>query len=225
MEMQPRPIKTGRTVSRLSLLCTAALCFHPPCAIAEPSSRGCATGELRLEPRATDPTKRLHTNVEGQDVVIAERVLAAWPIRLGCQIAYTSRDGAGGYENEGQSLWIYDVATYRRRKVLAAYFPIDKVIELHPASGRTALLVEMHDSGLGASHVAVVDPDRGEVFMQRQAKVLSHSNSRLVLGFYEADDWTELIEGKHLAPRRAKSYSVADLLSRPARLRKRTTVP
>lgn len=140
-------------------------CFYSPYATADGSlrpdcSNRVATGaRLRLEANPTDSTKQLPARVGGRELVIAEHVLAAWPIRRGCQIAYSGRDGAGGLENEGQSLWIYEVATGRRRKVTAAYFPIDQVIELDLLSVRTALLVQMHDSDLGASHVAVVDPD------------------------------------------------------------------
>ncbi|MFN2514465.1 MAG: hypothetical protein ABR568_24015, partial [Pyrinomonadaceae bacterium] len=115
----------------------------------------------------------LYVTSGGVETKIADEAIAAWIIRRGQSVVYSGRDGAGGYENEGQSLHIYEPRTGQLRKIMSEYYAIEKVTEVTTSSNKTALLVEMSDGGLGASYVAVVDPDRGEVFFRRWAKIIS----------------------------------------------------
>ena len=179
-----------------------------------------AASGLQLSPHEKGHPARLVVALGGAPQLISEAAFAGWILDHGCRIAYAAADGAGGYENEGQSLWIYETESRRRKKLMASQFSIDEVIEAAASPGRTALIVPMHDSGLGATHVAVLDPDRGEVFLQRQARVLAYSLGKLILGFYDEDDWSDLLQGKYIPPRRVKSYSLLQLLDRPARVRR-----
>ncbi|NJM54416.1 MAG: hypothetical protein HC846_14190 [Blastocatellia bacterium] len=72
---------------------------------------------------------QLIITVNGQQKVVAEEAADAWLISGGKEIVYTSRDGAGGFENEGQSLYIYDVQTGKSRKIMAQYYGIIGVSE------------------------------------------------------------------------------------------------
>jgi len=51
-------------------------------------------------------------------------------------------------------------------------------------------------------------------------KLLAYSLGKLILGFYDEDDWSDLLQGKYIPPRRVKSYSLLQLLDRPARVRR-----
>ncbi len=84
--------------------------------------------------------------------------------------AWSNDKGAGGYENEGQGLAVYDTKTGVCRQVLSETFMIDDVQPAKLPDGREALLVSMSDGGAGAPHIAVVDPERGEVFRMSGAK-------------------------------------------------------
>jgi hypothetical protein len=96
--------------------------------------------------------------------------------------------------------------------VLSEYFAIDTVQEVGTHLGRYALLVEMRDGGLGATHIAVVDPARGEVFVKQKAKVMSRDGDKFVLGFFRDEDWETLARGEKVLPYRTQSYDIGTLL-------------
>jgi hypothetical protein len=104
----------------------------------------------------------------GDSVVLADSVVRAWSFAQSPLVAVSGLDGAGGYENEGQSLTVINVVTGARRRVVSDYFQIVKV-DLIRDGGHSALLVHMMDGGQGSLHVTVVDPARGPVFRQRNA--------------------------------------------------------
>src|SRR5688572_26823121 len=60
---------------------------------------------------------KLFITFNGKQKMIAEQANDAWIINEGRKIVYSGRDGAGGYENEGQSLRIYDVNTGKTKKI------------------------------------------------------------------------------------------------------------
>lgn len=109
-------------------------------------------------------TGAVYATINGKETKIADAGVDSWVIQRGRQLVYSGRDGSGGYENEGMSLYVYDARTGRQRKIMSEYFMVEKVAEVLTRSGKTALLVELEDGGLGASYFAVVDPARGEVF-------------------------------------------------------------
>jgi len=139
----------------------------------------------------------LYVTIADKESKIADDAIAAWIIRNGQAVIYSGRDGSGGYENEGQSLRIYDTRTGRHRKILSEYFEIDKITEVTSSKKRIALLVEMSDSGLGASSFAVVDPARGEVFVRRWAKLISRQGDIIVIGYYKEGDWAKFNENEN----------------------------
>jgi|SRR5215472_15675520 len=157
---------------------------------------------------------RLYARIGGKDVRIADHAVAAWLLDNGHKIAYSGADGAGGYENEGQSLRIYEVQTGTHRKVLASYYVIDKVSEVKTRRGKQALLVEMRDGGLGASHLAVVDPRRGEVFMRKQVKLLGRQGDMIVVGYYHEADWERMDHDVAIQPYKTERYDINALLRR-----------
>ena len=108
------------------------------------------------------------TLASGDTVTVADSAVRAWKLGDGRLVAVSGLDGAGGYENEGQSLTVIDLQTGERRRVVADYFAIIDVQVL--AAGATrALLVHMRDGGVGSMHVTVVDPDRGQIFRTTNA--------------------------------------------------------
>ena len=169
---------------------------------------------VRVE-RANGGAGPLYASIGDREERIASVALAAWLINGGQRIVYSGPDGAGGYENEGQSLRIYDVRRGRHRKILSEYFAIDRVTEVSTGTGKTALVVEMRDGGLGASHVAVVDPERGEVFGESKVKLLRCTGETLVLGYYHDEEWEGLIRGDPIRPYKVVEHRLTSLLRRP----------
>ena len=156
----------------------------------------------------------LHVTIGGEERKIADGVLKAWIIQAGRKVVYSGRDGAGGFEDEGQSLRIYDAATGARRKIMSQYYSIDKVTEVTTSSKKTALLVELTDGGLGASYVAVVDPARGEVFFRRWAKIISRRGDNLMIGFYKETDWENLNQSNtsKVVPQKMERHNLNTIL-------------
>ena len=181
--------------------------------IAAAENPGVTGFHIEAEPRQAGP---LYAQIGGKDIRIANQAIAAWILEKGRKIAYSAADGAGGYENEGQSLRIYDVRIGTHRKLLSAYYVIDQVSEFKTKGGHKALLVEMRDGGLGASHLAVVDPRRGQVFLRTQVKLLKRSGDLIVLGRYHEADWERMAGDLVIQPYKTERYDVNTLLRRPA---------
>jgi len=121
---------------------------------------------FRLEQNPTVMlANRLFITVTGAERKITNQALDAWLIDDGMSVVYSWLDGSGGFENEGQSLRIYDVRRDTTRKILSEYVAVVALMPVKVSNGKLALLVKMGDGGLGASYFAVVDPQRGEVFI------------------------------------------------------------
>ncbi len=170
--------------------------------------------QVATELRLTAPGSALYASVEGIETKIVNSALKAWRIGEGRQVVYSAIDGAGGYENEGQALYLYDVATGVQRKVVAEYFVIVEVAEAKAASGKVALLLTMTNGGLGATHIAVVDPERGEVYTADGAMILNHANHGIVVGRYRDRDWDKLRAKVRVPPFRTEHYDLDALLRR-----------
>ncbi|MFN2514318.1 MAG: hypothetical protein ABR568_23255, partial [Pyrinomonadaceae bacterium] len=95
---------------------------------------------------------RLYITVNGRERKISNQAFEAWLIDDGKSVAYSGLDGSGGFENEGQSLRIYDVTTGRTRKILSEYVGIVALMPARLSTGQLALLLKMADGGLGASY-------------------------------------------------------------------------
>ncbi|MGI9055977.1 MAG: GerMN domain-containing protein [Pyrinomonadaceae bacterium] len=171
-----------------------------------------------IEPKATNIeikksgemqySGELYATVDEKSKKISDSAIKAWIINDGKNIVYSATDGAGGYENEGESLRIYSVKYGDTRKILSEYYNVTAVGEKKLSNGKTALLVRLTDGGLGGSYFAVVDPTRGEVFFTAWAELLEISGDTITLGFYKESDWetmnTEREFAEVLIPKRTK---------------------
>ncbi len=146
----------------------------------------------------------------GDTIIVADSAFRAWKVTEGL-VAVSGLDGAGGYENEGQSLTVIDVASGTRRRVLADYFQVVRV-QAVTADGRVALLVHMRDGGQGGLHVTIVDPQRGPVFRALHALGRIDGGLVLVSGFGDGD--TPVNFGDTRVPLRVDTVSVASVSSR-----------
>jgi hypothetical protein len=179
----------------------------------KPSSEQALATKFRIEDPQGYQRGPLYITVGGREQKIAEAVTGAWIINGGKEVVYSAGDGAGGYENEGEALHLYDVGTQRTRKILSEYFMIDKVTEVRLRTGATALLVEMSDGGLGASYFAVADPKRGEVFFRRWARLTKIEGDQITLGFHRQADWGAIIEeGRSVKPYKTEKHDLKKVL-------------
>ena len=157
----------------------------------------------------------LFVTIAGAEKKVTEQAQQAWIINGGRQVVYSSSEGAGGYENEGQSLHLYDVKTGNHKLIMSEYFMVETVKEVVTSNKKRALLVTMEDGGLGASYIAVIDPSRGEVFFRRWARILSNNGDTIVLGFYREADWEKLDSGRKVRPYKSERHNLKSLLRRP----------
>lgn len=141
----------------------------------------------------------LYITVDGKQKKIAEQANDVWITNGGKEVVYSARDGAGGYENEGQSLRIYDVATGETRKIMSEYSYVVGLSEVKLTTGASALLVRLEDGGLGGSYFALVDPKRGQVFFKSWTEVKSVKGDTLTLVFYKENDWENINQSRGTA--------------------------
>jgi hypothetical protein len=174
-------------------------------------SSGQRATKVRIELR--DIYGALFVTIDGTEKKITDQAQQAWIINDGRHVVYSSSEGAGGYENEGQSLHLYDVETGKQKRIMSHYFMVQLVKEVVTSKKKRALLVTMEDGGLGASYVAVVDPWRGEVFFRRWARILSNKGDTIVLGFYKEDNWGEL-ETRKVRPYKTERHNLDSILVR-----------
>lgn len=161
----------------------------------------------------------VYAKIGGETRKLGTDAWKAWVVDGGRYVVFSGSDGAGGYENEGQSLRVYDVErgglTNLGKPVLREYYMIDEVTSAKAKDGRTALLVAMSDGGLGAPHVAIVDPERGEVFRKQMARILEVKNGRVTIGIYTADQIGDAEGGdlSSIRPDRTEKHDLAKLLA------------
>jgi len=163
-------------------------------------SAGVRASSFRIADTATSTGGKLFITVAGRERKIYNEAFDAWLVNDGRDVVFSSHDGAGGFENEGQSLRIYNVATRAVRKILSEIVGINAVQEVKTSSGKTVLLVAMSDGGLGGSYFAVVDPKRGEVFFRRWAEVTAINGDNVTLAMYRADDFEAINDERGWKP-------------------------
>jgi hypothetical protein len=168
-------------------------------------------------------TGSVYATIDGQERKIAEVGIEVLVIEGGRRMVYSGLDGSGGFENEGQSLYVYDPRTDKKRKVMSEYFIVNKITEVTTSRKKTALLVDLTDGGLGASYQAVVDPNRGEVLFRRWAKVISRRGDTIVLGRYKEDDWDKFMQDENakVRPYRTERYNLNEVRRRKVIFNKR----
>jgi len=179
--------------SHLAAVSLFAKSRQPPVARARASS-------FRIEESGTPRGSKLYITVAGRERNIYNEAIDAWLINDGSDVVFSSHDGAGGFENEGQSLRIYNVGTRAVRKILSEIVGINAVQEVKTSTGKTVLLVAMSDGGLGGSYFAVVDPKRGEVFFRRWAEVTAINGDNVTLAMYRADDFETINDERGWKP-------------------------
>ena len=140
----------------------------------------------------------------------------AWVIDHGRQVAYSSK-GSGGFENEGQTLYLYDSKTAVAHRILSTKFEITSVERVESATGKAAYLVSMEDGGLGATHIAVVDPPRGQVFHEDGATFSDVGKGSFTVNWYRDEDWAKLAEHAEVKPERMKRFDLEEIL-KPSKL-------
>jgi hypothetical protein len=161
------------------------------------STRQVRASSFRLEKHPHNLDHDLFITVNGRERKVTTKALHAWLIDEGRSVVYSGADGSGGFENEGESLRIYDVRTRSVRKILSEYVAVWALQEVRLSNRKLALLVSMADGGLGGSHFAVVDPNRGQVMHRRWAEVTKIDGDRITLAFYREDDWEKINEPRH----------------------------
>lgn len=178
----------------------------------QPDTSAPLATKVRVDLRERDIYGDLFVTTAGTEKKVTDQAQQAWIINGGLQVVYSSKEGAGGYEDEGQSLHLYDVATGKHRRIMSEYFIVETVKEVTTRNKKRALLVTMEDSGLGASYLAVVDPLRGEVFFRRWVRILENKDDTVVLGFFREGDWAELESGKKVLPYKRERHDLNTLL-------------
>ena len=148
----------------------------------------------------------------GDSVVVSDSAFRVWTLGRGSLVAVSGLDGAGGYENEGQSLTLIDLSTGARRRVVADYFQIVRV-ELMEVGGQQAVLVHMRDGGQGSLHVTVVDPKRGQVFRSLHATARIVNDQILVSGFGDSEQ--PVVFGDARTPLRVDTITAPSVGTRP----------
>ncbi|MCC6444867.1 MAG: hypothetical protein IT210_15595 [Armatimonadetes bacterium] len=167
-------------------------------------------------------TGPLYVTRQGSRKKIADAALRAWGMPGGRAVAYSGSDGAGGYEGEGQSLYLYNLRTGKRKKLLSEYYMIEAIKAVRTRAGKTAILVAMEDGGLGGPHVGIVDASRGQVWRARLAKILRRRGDIATVGYYRPEAIGAAQEGKPLKPYKTRRYSLRSLLRKPVIHNKRS---
>jgi hypothetical protein len=176
------------------------------------------------KPEFSIESGRLCWEESGRKVTIADGVDGFWPIAIDeagdgghralQAVAYAKADGAGGYENEGQSLYLWAPGYREGRKLVAEYFRIQQVDSLQARSGHTVLVIVMKDGGLGATHVGFADPERGELFRADGADVVQHEDGAVRIGWFRDADWNLLGQDASVRPQRSERFDLDALLKR-----------
>ena len=184
----------------------------PSVSIRQHETSAARATNVRIATRDGDIYGDLFITMAGTEKKVTDQAQQSWIINGGLQVVYSSNKGAGGYEGEGQSLHLYDVATGKHRRIMSEYFIVETVKEVITSNKKRPLLVMMEDGGLGASYLAVVDPLRGEVFFRRWVRILANEGDTIVLGFFKEGDWEKLESGKKVRPYKTERHNLGSLL-------------
>ncbi len=170
-----------------------------------------------VKTRLDRPGAALYATVGGSERKIADSAQKVWVLTNGRDIVYSGTDGAGGYENEGQSLYLYNTQAASARKLMSEYYVVQSVREAPVSNGKAVLLVEMTDRNIDATHVAVIDPGRGEVFCEDGAKLAAVEGDTIRLAFYGDDDWDAMMDNpnSNIKPQKTEQQDLKQLLERP----------
>jgi hypothetical protein len=136
------------------------------------------------------PTGQLTLTVDGKAKTIAAKDVANYWMTKAGAILYSVRERKRGYEGEGEALFLYDRTTETKTRLLTDDYMIEKVYELTTTGGKSLLCVTMSDGGLGANHVAIVNPERGTVFAQPMSRFARVEPNRIIVAEWaDSDRW------------------------------------
>lgn len=141
----------------------------------------------------------LLSRADGSSDTLAVEAVRAWRLADGAEVAWSGRDGGGGFENEGQALRLAAVdSTDAPRFTLREPFGIESVEELRDSEGRRLLAVAMVDGGAGMPHLVLVDPARGVVYRAVRSRVAERGDTLTI---------------EHLEPEGSTLPSVIEMLT------------
>jgi len=144
--------------------------------------------EIREDDSPYDGGKLLIT-INGKKRQVTNVAQDAWIVNGGKEVVYSVNDRTRGFEGEGQSLKIYNVATRKTRHLMSEGSFVIGLTETKLSNGAKAFLISMGDGGLGGSYFAVVDPRRGQVLSLNFAELLAVNGDQINLAFYRNEDW------------------------------------
>jgi hypothetical protein len=151
------------------------------------------------------------THADGRVDTVRVEAVEAWRLHDGGEVAWSGRDGGGGYENEGQSLRIAAADSVTTpRVVIRETFMIDSIEELRDRDGRRLVAVAMVDGGAGMPHLALVDPVRGVVYRAVRARIAERGDTLTI---------------EHLEPEGSNQASVVERITIRELLVRPTLVP
>lgn len=116
--------------------------------------------------------------------VVPRDAVKAWVMKDAKAVIFSLRERKRGYEGEGEALFRYEVGNKKQAQLLSEEYMVDKVYELTTPGGKTLLCVTMSDGGLGANHVALVNPDKGTVFARKMSRFAKVDPARIVITEY-----------------------------------------
>jgi len=172
-----------------------------------PKDRLVTSFKLDAEMPGTGP---LTAKIGGKDKVLDENAAQAWQLEGGRFLAWDGGQGSGvgGFEGEGEGLKLYDAKTGQVTSVLAEDVMIEDVKSVKLPDGRSALLVAMRDGGLGAPHLAIVDPERGQVASLGRAEAGALKGGVLTIKEHGNEDDIDKVTG-------TRTIDLAKVLSGP----------
>ncbi len=156
--------------------------------------------------------------VNGNKHQISDHGFDVWLVNGGKEVVYSGKDGSGGFENEGQSLHIYDVATGKSRKIMSEYSMVIGLTEKKLSNGQNVLLVKMADGGLGGAYFAVVDPKRGQVLSRGFAELSAIKGDTITLLYYKENDWEKISEERGVDEYENKTAFVEKTKVKPSKV-------
>lgn len=156
---------------------------------------------------------RLYATVDGKKRVIEDGVSGAWVIENGAALVY-SQYTHSEFSNGLLTRYDPNAPTKAGQFKLLMDSPVlpEKLRVVKGTSGKTGLLISGTVDGTGAPCVALVDPVRGRVWHQMNARATGLRNGRLVISVYEREGGIDPKE----KPIRMLYPTIDELLSRTA---------
>src|SRR5215813_10467458 len=126
-------------------IAVVALLIIPTVYVAAQNARssGQRATNVRIEMR--DIYGRLFVTIGKTEKKITDQAQQAWIINGGRHVVYSSSEGAGGYENEGQSLHLYAVDTGNQKRIMSHYFMVQTVKEAVRRQNYSPAVLELDD--------------------------------------------------------------------------------